>query len=271
MAKRLIAALTALLLLATPALGEGLTVTRLEGEAYFPDEKNWVYHFSYAYPYVAGDDYTAAKINDTYQMGLDEMLHLVLPMFANAPDMRFDGHNEVAHDFSVLCNDGRLLSILQYRSQSMGQEGVKYVLDPLTIDVSGFYAGDALTLRGAALVQAGVDPAELEDVLPQDYPEIAALVDGSSSLLSEALLPVLYEEFAALQREGVVGGAWTEEDFEVEFSPARDFYANGQGEIVFFFPPMLLETPSFDVPSFAFTPAQLDALLRDMDPVEDAD
>ena len=262
MAKRLFAALCVLLLAAAPALGE-MTVESLTGEAYFPSEKKWVYHFTYAYPQVAGDDYTAALINDTYRMALDEMIQLVLPMFANAPDMRFDGKNEVKHDFEVKCNDGRLLSILQFRSQTMGEDGVRYTLEPLTFDVSGIYAGETLTLRGVVLVQAGVDPAALEDVTSDDWPELAAIIDGSSSRLSEALLPVLYAEFTALQAEGVARADWAYEDYEAEFVPSRDFYADDEGGIVFFFPPAMLTSPSFDAPSFAFTPARLNAILQE--------
>ena len=268
MAKRFFAALAALLLIVLPALGE-LTVERTEGEAYFPNEQKWVYHFTYAYPHVAGEDYTAALINDTYQMALDEMTHLVLPMFANAADMRFDGRNEVNHDFEVTCNDGRLLSILLRRSQTMGAEGVRYSLEPLTFDVSGVFAGETLTLRGVVLVQAGVDPEELEEVLPQDYPGFAALIDGSSTMLGEALLPVLYREFTALQTAGTIAPQWTEEDFTLEFSPTRDFYANDRGEIVFFFPPQLMTEPSLDAPAFAFTPAQLEALLEESEGIEE--
>ena len=101
----MILAALALWLCAASALAD-LTVERNEGERYFPDENNWVYHFTYAYPKILGDDYTAALINDTYQMALDEMTNLVLPMFANTPDMRFDGKNEVWHDFAVTCNNG---------------------------------------------------------------------------------------------------------------------------------------------------------------------
>ena len=268
MAKRFFAALCALLLIVFPAVGE-LTVESMAGEAYFPGEKNWVYHFVYAYPQVAGEDYTAALINDTYQMALDEMLQLVLPMFANAPDMRFDGKNEVKHDYQVLCNDGKLLSILQYRSQTMGKEGVRYTLEPLTFDVSGVYAGETLTLRGVALALAGVDMAGLDEVTAESYPDIAALIDGSSARMAEALLPVLYEEFVSLQREGAARADWRYEDYEAEFVPTRDFYANGQGEIVFFFPPAMLAIPSFDVPEFAFTPDRLNALVAALPAVDE--
>ena len=61
------------------------TVERMAGEQYFPDKENWVYHFTYAYPYVLGDDIGNAMIRDTYQMALDEWLGLTLPMFANSP------------------------------------------------------------------------------------------------------------------------------------------------------------------------------------------
>ncbi len=258
--KRFLCLFAALLLTASPALGE-MTVERREGEQFYPSEKNWVYHFTYAYPRVAGDDYTAALINDTFEMAFDEWAQLVLPMFANSPDMRYDGKNEVTHDFAVMCNNGRVLSILQTRIQTRGEQGPLYALDPLTFDVGGMYAGETLTLRGVTLIQAGVDGALLEDVEPELYPEIAHIIDGSSDEMAKALLPILYKEFERLQETGLIAAHWTQEEFEDEFAPAQDFYTDDQGRIVFFFQPGLLASPSFDVPVFPFTPAELDAVL----------
>ena len=258
--KRFLCLLAALLLTAAPALGE-MTVDRREGEQYYPTEKNWVYHVTYAYPHVLGDDYTAALINDTYEMALDEWAQLVLPMFANSADMRYGGKNEVKHDFTVMCNNGKVLSILQTRMQGRGEEGPLYALDPLTFDVGGMYAGETLTLRGVTLIQAGVDGELLEDVEPELYPEIAHIIDGSSDEMAAALLPILYQEFQRLQGSGVIAAHWTKEEFENEFSPAQDFYTDGEGRVVFFFQPTLLSSPSFDVPVFPYTPAELDAVL----------
>ena len=262
MVKRLLSLTAALLLFISPALGE-MTVEQNAGEMYFPNEKKWVYHFSYVYPHIVGEDYTSALINDTYQMALDEMTQLVLPMFANAPDMRFDGQNEVRHDFKVMCNNGRLLSVVLYRSQTRGEEGTLYALEPLTFDVGGMYAGETLTLRGVTLVQAGVDGGMLEDVEPELYPEVANIIDGSSDLMAEALLPVLYQEFQRLQEEGVMGKEYTYEDFAADCAPARDFYAMDDGSLIFFLPPMLMNEPSLNAPFLAFTPAELDALLNE--------
>ncbi len=268
MAKRFLILLAALLLAAAPALAaeapKGVAVERNEGELYFPAEKNWVYHFTYAYPRVVGEDYTSALINDTYQMALDEMAQLVLPMFANAPDMRYDGKNRVTSDFDVMCNNGRVLSILQRRTQTRGEEPTLYALEPLTFDVGGMYAGESLTLRGVTLIQAGLDAAALEDLEGDDYPAFAHIIDGSSDEMADALLPVLYERFQQLQAEGVIAAHWTQEDFEDEFSPTQDFYTDEEGRIVFFFSPMLLETPSFDVPAFPFTPEELDAIAANV-------
>ncbi len=263
MAKRFLTALCALLLLAAPALAE-VTVERAEGEAYFPDEKNWVYHFSYAYPRLTGDDYTTALINDTYEMALDEMVQLVLPMFANSPDMRFDGKNEVIHDFTVTCNNGKLLSILQTKLQARGGAGDILTLEPLTFDVSGMYAGESLTLRGVTLILGGADPEKIEELEPEDVPALAHIIDGSSGEMAQALLPRLYAEFQSLQADGVIQDQWTFQDFEDECSPANNFYADDNGNLVFFFPPMMLSSPSFDVPAFAFTPQELDGILADL-------
>ncbi len=260
MAKRFWCLLAALLLACSPALGE-MTVDRTEGELYFPNEKNWVYHFTYAYPRVAGEDYTAALINDAYEMALDEWAQLVLPMFANSADMRYDGKNEVVHDFTGMFNNGRVRSILQTRMQTRGSEPPLYALDPLTFDVGGMYAGETLTLRGVTLIQGGVDGTMLEDAEPELYPEIAHIIDGSSNEMAAALLPILYEEFARLQAEGVTASHWTREEFTDEFNPAQDFYTDEEGHIVFFFQPSLLASLSFDVPVFPFSPAELDAIL----------
>ena len=262
MAKRILSILMAALALwlcAFSAFAE-LRVERNEGEMYFPNEKNWVYHFTYAYPKIMGDDYTAALINDTYQMALDEMTNLVLPMFANTPDMRFDGKNEVRHDFSIACNSDQLLSIVQFRSQEMGEETV-YSLEPLTFDVSGMYAGETLTLRGVILILAGVDPERLEDVKPEDYPEIARIIQGSSSSIADALMPVLYERFLSHPNlSDAEKPAY--EDFEIEFSPARDFAACQTGDaIAFYYPPMLAPETYRESTTLLLSPAEIEAIL----------
>ena len=238
-----------------------ITVLRKEGERFFPEEGNWVYHFSYAYPFLEGEDYTSALINDTYQMALDEMAQLVIPMFANAEDMRFDGKNEVNHDFTVACNNGKVLSILQTKSQTMGAEGVRYSLEAQTFDVDGMYAGETLTLRGVALIQAGVNAEELDDVMASDYPAFARIINGSSDEMALALLPVLYQEFQRMQGEGTVKADCDYAEFQMEFSPARDFYTDQEGNLVFFFPPTLMAEPGLNPPCCPLTPAAINDLL----------
>lgn len=234
MAKRLfsVCCLLALLFSLPSARGE-MQLERREGEAFFPSEAEWTYHFTYAYPHLKGEDYASAAINDTYEMALDEMLQLVLPMFAHEEEMLFDGKNEVKHDFAVTCNNGVYLSILQYRSQTKGEEGVQLSLEAQVFDVAGEYLGEMLTLRGVVMV------------------------GDSSAQLAAAVTPVLYEEFKRLQAEGVCRPEITEEEFCWEFAATRDYYADAEGNAVFFFLPMLLTEPSFDVPVFPFTREQL--------------
>lgn len=236
MAKKCLPVLALLLLLCLSCACAQTQVERLEGEAWFPSEKDWTYHFTYAYPRVLGEDYAAAAVSDAYAMVLDEQLNLMLPMISRAEDMRFDGKNEIAHDFSVTCNNGRFLSIVQYRTQQMGEE-TRLAMEALVFDMAGEYLGETLTLRGVVMV-------------------------GDSSVqLGEALYPVLYKEFCALQEKGVMRSDIDEETFYLEFEPTRDFYADEDGNIVFFFPPLLLATPSFDVPTFPYTAEELSALL----------
>lgn len=212
-------------------------IWQLEGEMYFPDEENWVYHFTYAYPQLGGESYAALTVNETYQMALDEMIQLVLPMFANAPDMRFDGKNEVHHTFDVKCNNERFLSILQKKSQTRGDEGTFLSLESLTFDMGGEYLGESLTLRGVVMVGDSTD-------------QIAA-----------AVLPEIYREFQALQTQGICRPDVDRETFEIEFSPAIHFYADEEGRAVFYLPPVLMAQPSLDTPVFPYTPQELEALL----------
>lgn len=237
MAKRLTALFLALLLCAAGARAE-TALERNEGEAYFPDEKNWTYHFTYAYPHLTGEDYASLLIDETYAMALDEMLQLVLPMFAEEPAMRYDGRNEVRHDFIVTCNNDRFLSILQQKAQSRGEAGTLLTLEAQVFDLAGEYLGEPLTLRGLTLRDG-------------EY------LGESSEQLAAAVLPGLYAAFQRLQAEGVARPEITRAEFEQEFSPAQCFFADEENRVVFFFPPALLAAPSFDVPLFPFT---LDAL-----------
>lgn len=212
-------------------------VYRRQRVAFFPNEGDWVYRFTYAYPELEGETYAAAAVNDAYQMARDEMLQLILPMFASEPGMYYNGKNEVTHDFTVTCDNGALLSILERQTQTMGDK-TQYSMEAHVFDMAGEYQGEALTLRGVTM--AG----------------------ESSDQLAQALMPILYREFVALQESGVADPHKTEAEFQAEFSPLRDFYADEQGNAVFFFPPSLLAQPSFDVPLFPYTAAQLAALVQ---------
>jgi len=75
---------------------------------------------------------------------------------------------------------------------------------------------------------------------------------------------VLYEEFKKLQQEGICRAEVTAEEFAWEFAATRDYYADENGNAVFFFSPMLLTEPSFDVPTFVFTPAELAELVNEL-------
>lgn len=213
------------------------TVARMAGERYYPEKENWVYHFTYAYPYVPGEGAAYAVIRDTYQQILDDSLNTALPMFADAPDMYFDGKNEVVHDFEVMCNNDRFLSIRMKKSQTMGDEGIKMTLETLTFDVAG--DGDVLTLRGVVMV------------------------GDSSEEIADAVWPHLYREFALLQQQGIARQDMTEQDFYNNYLPEYNFYTDEAGNAVFYFTPEMMAQPTFDVPAFSYSPAQLEALLNE--------
>lgn len=236
---------------------QGRTVAREEGEEYYPDKDKWVYYFQYAYPRVSGEDYAAAAVNESYQMALEETRHLVLPMLANEETTSRE-QTRVRHDFSVKCNNDRLLSILQTRRQT-AESGETLALEGMTFDLSGAYAGEALTLRGCIL--ALISEEKAEDMTAEKYPQAAKILAGSSDEIGERLASALYPAFLEMQQQGVCRADVEEDDFEWEFSPAANFYVNEDGAVVFFFPPTLLASPSFDVPQFHYTPAEIEAIL----------
>ena len=128
------------------------------------------------------------------------MLQLVLPMFAEEPAMRYDGRNEVRHDFIVTCNNDRFLSILQQKAQSRGEAGTLLTLEAQVFDLAGEYLGEPLTLRGLTLRDG-------------EY------LGESSDQLAAAVLPGLYAEFQRLQAEGnVARPEITRAEFEQDFS-----------------------------------------------------
>ena len=240
--------------------GGGVRVARKTGEAWFPQEKDWTYHFSYAYPVLLGEDYASAAINDTYQMALDEMLQLMLPMFSQEENMLFDGKNEVRHDFAVTYHSRQLLSVVQYRSQTQGAEGTVLSMEPLTFDLVGAFQGQPLTLRGVILALIADVPAN--DMTAEAYPQAAALIEGSSDTIAEAVAGEIWPAFRALQQSGEGRADVTEEDFLWECSPASNFFVDSEGRLVFFLPPSLLNAPSFDTPQYLYTPAELEALME---------
>ena len=241
--KRLRAAalLTALLWLwVFPAPAEH-AVESLEGEDFFPQEENWTYHYIYSWPMLVcdGDDAAAMMVNDTFQMVLDEMRTLALPMFAASPEMTGDGPVEVRQFYRVTCNTDRLFSVLLIKTEEQG-ESRRISVESETFDVGGEYPGETLTLRG--VVRVG----------------------ESSDQLSAAVLPVLYGRFRELQQSGVCLPDVSEEAFYELTAPTLDFYADENENAVFYFQPSLMVHPDWDVPAFTFTPEELAALAENV-------
>lgn len=229
-----------LLLTCLSALAEH-EIMPIEGTDYYPDAENWTYQYTYRVPQLetGESDAAAMLINDTILMALDEMRELVLPMFANSEDMTKNGQVKITQDYIVTCNDGRFFSMVMIREEK-DDSGSYYTLDADVYDVGGEYAGETLTLRGVVMV------------------------GDSSEQLGLAVMPVLYEKFVELQSQGICRQELTQEDFYQLCSPTLDYYADENGNAVFFLQPSLMTAPSFDVPTFTFTPAELAALAENV-------
>ncbi len=227
-----------LLLLPLSCLSEaGYGVERLAGEEWYPSREEWTYHYIYSYPQLAAPegDAVALLVNDTLRTVLDEMRLLALPMFASSPEMTAEGPVTVREEGRVTCNNGHFFSILTVKSEER-PAGTTWSLESDTFDVGGDYPGETLTLRGVVMV------------------------GDSSDQLAAAVMPVLYASFRKLQAEGICLPDVTEADFYDAVIPTLDFYADGDGNAVFYLQPGLMCEPGPDVPVFTFTPAELEAL-----------
>lgn len=240
MVKKVIAFVCTLLLVCVPALAEH-AILPIENTEYYPAEEDWTYCYVYRIPQLETGmtDVGAMMINETLVTVLDEMRELVLPMFAASEAMTQYGKVTILQDYQVTCNNDRFFSLVITREEQ-DDRGSFYTLESEVFDVGGEYMGETLTLRGVVMV------------------------GESSDQLGRAVLPVLYEKFVALQKEGVCLSSVTEEEFYQQCSPTLDFYADENGNAVFYLQPALMEVPSFDVPTFTFTPDELSALCENM-------
>ena len=108
--KRFLALLCLCLALVQPARA-GLQYSMAEGEAFFPEEEGWRYHYSYRYPLIEGDSFPAQAVNEYFELALREQTQLVLPMYANDPIMTMDGPQTVSDSYEVMLSDERLFSV----------------------------------------------------------------------------------------------------------------------------------------------------------------
>ncbi len=216
----------------------GYGVVYLTGEEYYPSADEWTYHYIYSYPQLDAPDGDAAalRINETLRMVLDEMRLLALPMFAASPEMTADGAVTVREEGRVMCSNRRFFSVLTVKSEQR-ERGTDWSLESDTFDVGGDYPGETLTLRGVVMV------------------------GESSEQIASAVMPVLYASFRELQEAGVCRREVTEAEFCDAVIPTLDFYADENGNAVFYFQPSLMCVPGADVPAFTFTPAELEELV----------
>lgn len=236
--KRLLTLFCLLLALLLPALAE-LSFTMVEGEAYFPEEKDWKYHYRYEYPSLQGDSFPAQAINEYFELALREQTELVLPMYANDPIMVMDGPQTVTDSYTVMLSDDRLFSILQSHRQSLGAEEEVLSLSAVTFAVGGEYTGDSLTLRGVCGV-------------------------GESSVqIAEAVLKDVWLQIQKRVQDGEAG--WKPDlDFkrlEEGFYPMTAFWAEEGDRVVFFLQPGEFREDQ-ELITFSYSYEELEELIK---------
>ncbi len=236
MIKRLAWILTGLML-CIPSASAGLDVSWTEGEAWFPDQKDWVYHYTYTFPELAGDEILSEELNHYFDTAIGEMVKLVLPMFS--VDMPGEGANRISDRYEITCNNDEFFSFLLHRSQSAADHEV-YSLQSAVFAVSGPYKGDSLTLRG-----------------------LAREIGESSSQISEHVLPDIWRRIEERMRAGDpdIPKDMSLELLSADFFPETHFYADRDGNVSFYLQPGLLGDGT-DIPVFTYTSQELETLLN---------
>ena len=226
------------LLIFLPTAFAQLQYSFIQGEEWFPNKDDWTYHYVYSIPQIDGEDDLAEELNHYFDGALGEMTGLVLPMYAADPIMGGSGSNEVSDDYEITCNNDDFFSVLLHHRQSM-EGDVIYSLSSVVYAVSGEYRGESLTLRGLA-GEVGESSAQLAELVVRDVAH-------------------------RIQQQKVMPDANIKQDINLEylskeFFPQTHFYADNQGNIVFYLQPGVLRLD--DQPVFyTYTAKELEALL----------
>lgn len=218
------------------AAAAGLNFTWQEGESFYPQQQEWTYRYRYRYPVAQGEGLLPEALNTYFDLALNEMQKLVLPMYAEDPIMG-TGQNSISEHYDITRQDDDIISFLLTREQSMGEEAL-LSLSAAVFAASGEYAGQTLTLRGLVMVgesSAQLGEAVLKDVWRQIGERISQGEAGWKQGLDEGML-----------RQG--------------FYPETSFYGDKDGRAVFFLQPGEFREDK-EIVVFAYTPEELEALI----------
>ena len=235
--RRLSAALAILLLLAAGAQA-AQSFSWQEGEAWFPQEKDWTYHYMYRYPVADGEGQLQEALNYYFEQAQAEMMGLVIPMYADDPIMTQGQQNTITERYELTRNDDQFISFVLYHEQTIGEQ-VQQSLRSVVFAAQGEYVGETLTLRGVA--QVGESSQQLAEVVLEDvWRQIQARLDKDE----DAWKPDL-----------------TYDTLKQEFYPETHFYADDEGRIVFYLQPGEFRMDQ-QVVTFSYLPVEIEALLE---------
>ena len=226
--------------LASAELGGDVPVSFQEVDVYFPDAEAWTYHYFCRYPRLLGNNPSAENINRYYETAISEMTELVLPMYANDPDMAAYGQNGFLQEYEITCNNGAFFSTRMLQKQTLGDSAFETVHSQV-FAIRGPYAGESLTLRG------------LLGEIGESSTQIAAVV--------------LNDIWKRIESEMAAGGAVWLEDltfdmFALDFYPEEHFYADNDGNAVFYLQPGLFRRDP-EISVFTYSKDDVTALLNE--------
>ncbi|NLJ65506.1 MAG: hypothetical protein GX337_09050 [Christensenellaceae bacterium] len=218
----------------------GLNISFKEISEEYKKEDTLIYDYYCKYPFIEGDSPVAESINYYFVGAINEMTDLLLPMYAEDPDMAKSADNYIHQVYEICCNNGRFFSTRMLQEQKLDGIVKKSVYSQV-FDVSGEYAGETLTLRGV-LTEVG-DSSE----------QIAALVlrDIWSKIEPEISKP---------------NSPWHEdlcfETFSLDFYPEEHYYADEDSNAVFYLQPNIFRNDG-EIVTFIYSRQDIENLIKE--------
>jgi len=222
--------------------GAEVTVTdTLSGVMYWPDDQSAdqaIYTYSYAYPYVSGDEDVAGTINETFEYLVEDAEAFTVPMKGEELSGEISSYTEVNSVITYLSDEWLSILITQHEMLD-GYEHISY--HGYTFPLTGGRAGSVTSLPRVL----GILKDDESDTWMQDRQTAKA---------NDLVWSLVWDEIQEQNESGeiVFYDGLDYETLTYNFYPEEDFYMNDQGEIVFFIQAGFLADESYGILTYTY-------------------